>query len=272
MKNVIVSASFDGLRSWHMRFLQEAAKLGNVYVALWSDAVVGLETGKAPVFSEAERLYFVQAIRHVKEVMVFDGKYEADVMPDIGVNADVWVADEKSDTLAKRKFCDSNGLAYRVLTEKDLAGFPDPQGTGIDVTTGRQKVVVSGCYDWFHTGHVRFFEEVSELGDLYVVVGHDDNIKLLKGEGHPLFNQDERRYVAGSIRYVKQCLVSTGIGWMDAEPEIKRIKPDMYAVNEDGDKPEKQDFCTKNGIKYVVLKRLPKEGLARRSSTDLRGF
>ena len=30
---------------------------------------------------------------------------------------------------------------------------------------------MTGCYDWFHSGHVRFFEEVSELGDLYVVAG-----------------------------------------------------------------------------------------------------
>ena len=59
---------------------------------------------------------------------------------------------------------------------------------------------------------------------------------------------------------------------MDAEPEIARIKPDLYVVNEDGDKPEKRQFCRKQGIEYVVLKRLPKEGLTRRTSTDLRGF
>jgi hypothetical protein len=62
------------------------------------------------------------------------------------------------------------------------------------------------------------------------------------------------------------------MGWMDAEPEIARIEPDLYVVNEDGDKPEKREFCQKRGIEYVVLKRIPKEGLARRSSTDLRGF
>ena len=135
-----------------------------------------------------------------------------------------------------------------------------------------KKVLVTGCYDWFHSGHVRFFEEVSELGDLYVVVGHDANLRALKGEGHPMFPQEERRYMAGSIRYVRQALVSTGHGWLDAEPELKRLKPDMYAVNEDGDKPEKGKYCRENGIEYVVLKRLPKEGLPRRESTVMRGF
>jgi hypothetical protein len=59
---------------------------------------------------------------------------------------------------------------------------------------------------------------------------------------------------------------------MDAEPEIALVNPDLYAVNEDGDKPEKQAFCLEHGIEYVVLRRAPKEGLPRRQSTDLRGF
>jgi hypothetical protein len=41
---------------------------------------------------------------------------------------------------------------------------------------------------------------------------------------------------------------------------------------EDGDKPEKRDFCQVHGIEYRVLKRIPKEGLTPRSSTVLRGF
>ena len=137
---------------------------------------------------------------------------------------------------------------------------------------GRKKVVVTGCYDWFHTGHVRFAEEVSAYGDLYVIVGNDANIRLLKGEGHPLLPESERRYVVGSIKYVKQALISSGGGWLDADPEIKSLKPDIYAVNEDGDKGGKREYCEKLGIEYLVLKRTPAPGLPKRSSRDLRGF
>ena len=133
-------------------------------------------------------------------------------------------------------------------------------------------MVVTGCYDWFHSGHVRFFEEASGLGDPYVVVGSDENVRLLKGEGHPFFPQNERRYLVQSSRFVKQALISTGSGWMDAEPEIARIRPDYYVVNEDGDKPEKRNFCAEHGIQYEVLKRVPKTGLPRRESTLLRGY
>jgi glycerol-3-phosphate cytidylyltransferase-like family protein len=107
---------------------------------------------------------------------------------------------------------------------------------------------------------------------LYVIIGHDANIRLLKGEGHPLLPQEERRYVVGSIKFVKQALVSSGEGWLDADPEIKMLKPDIYAVNEDGDKGGKREYCQKLGIEYLVLKRTPAPGLPKRSSTDLRGF
>ena len=133
-------------------------------------------------------------------------------------------------------------------------------------------MVVTGSYDWFHSGHVRFFEEVSAYGDLYVVVGHDANIRLLKGDGHPLLPQAERRYVVGSIKYVKQALISSGDGWLDADPEIQLLKPDIYAVNEDGDKGGKREYCKQHGIQYLVLKRIPAPGLPQRSSTNLRGF
>jgi cytidyltransferase-like protein len=151
-----------------------------------------------------------------------------------------------------------------------LKDFPEPPP--MPSAQGRKKIIATGCYDWFHSGHVRFTEEVGAYGDLYVIVGHDANIRLLKGEGHPLLSQEERRYVVGSIKFVKQALISSGEGWLDADPEIKTLKPDAYAVNEDGDKGGKREYCEKNGIEYLVLKRTPAPGLPQRSSTDLRGF
>ena len=78
--------------------------------------------------------------------------------------------------------------------------------------------------------------------------------------------------MVGSIRHVKQALISSGDGWLDADPEIRRLKPDIYAVNEDGDKGGKREYCAKMGLEYLVLRRIPAPGLPRRSSTDLRGF
>ncbi len=273
MNKVIVTGSFDDLRSRHVRFLEEAAKLGNVQVVLWSDEAMRLMEGKSPKFSLEERLYLLQAIRYVDGVSVAAGPIECDVLSLVdGLRPKIWVVDEASNTLQKKAYCESRGLAYHVINEQDLRDFPLASFDVRAEQTSRKKVVVTGCYDWFHSGHVRFFEEVAELGDLYVVIGSDANVRLLKGEGHPLLPQTERRYMVQSVRHVKRVLISTGHGWMDAEPEITLIKPDLYAVNEDGDKPEKRQFCQEHGIQYVVLKRTPKEGLPRRQSTDLRGF
>jgi cytidyltransferase-like protein len=278
MVQVVVTGSFDDLRSNHVRFLEEASKLGDVHVLLWSDEVIRALEGKAPKLPEAERAYLLQANRYVGQVTLVTGRVEQDailqvdeVQPDMALGT-TWVVDEASDNAQKRAFCESRGLGYRVVRSEDLQGFPLVQLADPEVQPLCKKVIVTGCYDWFHSGHVRFFEEVSGLGDLYVVVGSDANVRLLKGDGHPMFSQDERRYMVQSVRYVKQALISTGHGWMDAEPEIAIVKPDMYAVNEDGDKPEKREFCQAHGIQYVVLRRTPKEGLPRRQSTDLRGF
>jgi cytidyltransferase-like protein len=270
MNQVIVSGAFDNLNSRDMRFMEEASKLGELQVLLWSDEAVRGVTGSDPKFPLAEREYFVQAIRYVSKVRFSGVSIDPDALPAIdGCRPDVWCVDETSASATKEAFCAAAGIQYRVITAAETAGYPEPTALP---PSGRKKVIVTGCYDWFHTGHVRFFEEVSALGDLYVVVGHDENIRLLKGDGRPLFKEDERRYLAGSLRYVTQALVSSGTGWLDAEPEIARIKPDQYAVNEDGDKPEKREFCVTNGIEYVVLKRTPKPGLTPRSSTQLRGF
>ena len=273
MRKVIVAGSFDDLRSRHVRLLQEAAKLGSVHVLLWSDGMVASLLGKSPKFPEAERLYVLQSIRYVEQVTLVQGRVEPDAVPLLNTTTPAaWVVDQHSDNASKRAFAAAHGLAYHVVRDDDLAGFPMPPAARSSEQPRRTKVVVTGCYDWLHSGHVRFFEDVSQLGDVYVGVGSDYNVGLLKGPGHPLFSQDERRYMVQAVRYVKQAFINSGTGWMDAEPDIAAVKPDLYAVNEDGDKPEKRAFCAERGIGYVVLKRLPKEGLPRRQSTDLRGF
>ncbi len=273
MNPVFVSGGFDNLRSRDIRFLQEAARFGLVDVVLWSDSLLRDLTGCPPDFPQEERLYLLESIRYVHSAHLVEDLPDADSLPaGLAAGGGIWIVNQAGDRPARQAFCQAHGLDYRVLPDDVLAGFPLSEGNNPGPDAGRKKALVTGCYDWLHSGHVRFFEEVAELGDLYVVVGHDENVRLLKGEGHPLFPQEERRYMVGAIRFVKQALVSSGWGWMDAEPQIAEVRPNIYAVNEDGDKPEKRAFCQEHGLEYVVLKRLPKEGLPRRESTRLRGF
>jgi cytidyltransferase-like protein len=267
-KQVIVSGGFDDIKSRDLRFLEEAGKLGELSVLLWTDELLQKFSGKAPKFPLAERKYFLSAVRYVKSVLVAENFSETHSLPK-NLRADVWADLQNPENSAREKFSLENKICYYVFKNDALKNFPAPAP---QILTGRKKVIVTGSYDWFHSGHIRFLEECSGYGDLFAVVGHDANIRLLKGEGHPLIPEDERRYVVGSIKFVTQALISSGDGWLDAEPEIKKIQPDIYAVNDDGDKGGKREFCEKNGIEYLVLKRIPAAGLPKRSSTDLRGF
>lgn len=268
-KQVVVSGGFDDIKSRDLRFFEEAAKLGELTVLLWPDAVLEKVAGRTPKFSLAERSYFLNAVRHVSRVIEADAGKDFNSLP-TELQAGVWADVESGSNAARAEFARENKIAYRVFTADELRGFPEPPAAAS--APGRKKVVITGSFDWFHSGHVRFLEEVSGHGDVYAIVGHDANIRLLKGEGHPLLPEDERRYVVGAVKFVKQALISSGDGWLDANPEIKRLRPDIYAVNEDGDKGGKREYCERMGIEYLVLKRTPAAGLPKRSSTDLRGF
>ncbi len=264
MDRVVVSGGFDNLGSQDMRFLEEASKLGRLTVLLWPDDFLQQRTGSKPKFPLAERRYFLEATRFVSEVLAAPVTNE---LPP-GLSACIWADRETTATMARAEYCREHGIAHHIFTAQDLLGFPENETK----PSGRKKVIVTGCYDWFHSGHVRFFEEASALGDLYVGVGNDANIRLLKGEGHPLIPEQERRYMVGAIKHVTCAMVSTGSGWLDADPDIRKLKPDYYVVNEDGDKGGKREYCAGLGIEYVVLRREPAPGLPKRSSTDLRGF
>lgn len=273
VKNVVVYCSFDDFCSKDFRFIEEASRFGNLHVILYSDEQIRALTGQPSKFNIDERLYIVQALRYTYIVHAGPDNIKPDTLPEVkGLKPDIWAVHEKHSSPDKAKFCSSNGIEYHILKNEALEGFPikDPV---IDSESERKRVIVTGCYDWLHSGHVRFFEEASGFGDLYVIVGHDENLRLLKGEGHPMFPQDERLYMVKSIKYVKSAMLSTGNGWLDAEPEVIRIKPDIYVINSDsGGKQEKQEFCDKHGIKLVILERNPKEGLQKRESKHFRGF
>ena len=132
-----------------------------------------------------------------------------------------------------------------------------------------KKVFVSGCYDLLHSGHVEFFRQAAQYGDLYVGIGSDATILDYKHH-KTVYSEQERLFMVKSIRYVKDAYINAGSGIMDFIPTVDFLKPDILLVNEDGDKEEKRRFCEERGIEYVVLRRDPHEGLTARSSTDLK--
>ena len=132
-----------------------------------------------------------------------------------------------------------------------------------------KKVMVSGCYDLLHSGHIVFFESASKYGQLHVCIGSDENIFNLKNH-KPRFNEQERLYMVQSVKFVHNAMISSGMGFLDFKNELKSIQPDIFIVNEDGDRKDKRDLCNNYGVEYIVLSRVPKAGLPIRSSSALK--
>jgi len=133
----------------------------------------------------------------------------------------------------------------------------------------QKKVLVSGCFDLLHSGHVAFLKNAASYGDLYVCIGSDKTVHGLKGR-YPVITQDERKYMIESLACVKECKINKGSGLLDFLSELEEIQPHVFVVNEDGNTPNKIELCKTKNIELIVLDRVPSEGLPARSTTSLR--
>ncbi len=120
-----------------------------------------------------------------------------------------------------------------------------------------------------HSGHVAFFTEAAGYGDLYVGIGSDQTVVDLKAR-RPVNSEQERLYMVKALKVVRDAWINSGTGLLDFEEDLKKFRPDIFFVNEDGHTPAKEDLCRRLGIEYIVGNRKPHEGLPTRSTTALR--
>ena len=132
-----------------------------------------------------------------------------------------------------------------------------------------KKVFVSGCYDLLHSGHVEFFKQASQFGDLYVGIGSDATYQEYKHR-KPMFPQEERLFMVQNIKSVKEAYINEGSGVIDFLPTLDIVKPDIFVVNAEGGSDTKRQLCEERGIQYIELQRTPAEGLQARSSSSLK--
>lgn len=132
-----------------------------------------------------------------------------------------------------------------------------------------KKVFVSGCYDLLHSGHVEFFKQASQFGDLYVGIGSDATYLEYKHR-KPMFPQEERLFMVQNIKAVKEAYINEGSGVIDFLPTLDIVKPDIFVVNAEGGSDTKRQLCEERGIQYIELQRTPAEGLQARSSSSLK--
>lgn len=145
-KKVFVSGCFDLLHSGHIAFLEEAARFGDLYVALGSDKTVYDLKGRLPVTNENERLYMLQSLQCVKEAFISSGSGMLDFLNEFRkIQPDLLIVNEDGNLPAKRKLCEDTGVEYRILSRIPHSGLEARSTTALrSVTTMPFRIDIAG--------------------------------------------------------------------------------------------------------------------------------
>ncbi|MBI2020497.1 adenylyltransferase/cytidyltransferase family protein [Candidatus Daviesbacteria bacterium] len=96
----------------------------------------------------------------------------------------------------------------------------------------KKVVLVGGCFDILHPGHIIFLEKAKAAGDsLVVLLESDQKVKELKGQGRPIHTQKERAKLLQALRSVDQVVM---LPYLDNEEDydeiVAKIKPHIIAA------------------------------------------
>lgn len=152
-------------------------------------------------------------------------------------------------------------LAGKVRTADELA-----VELAVHREAGHRIVLTNGCFDVFHVGHLFYLREAASLGDVLVVgVNADAQVQQLKGEGRPVYSEQERVELLSELESITYLIV---FAERTAEQLIRLVQPDLYVKG--------GDYAPQEIVEYPLLQELGIETrvLAHRpglSSTDVIG-
>lgn len=127
-------------------------------------------------------------------------------------------------------------------------------------------ILVGGCFDILHDGHIKFLDESKKNADaLILLLESDENIKKIKGNNRPINSQKNRSIVLSSLEYIYGIILLEGVTKSeDYDKLIVQIKPDFIAITK-GDKniSQREKQCKKVNAKLIQI-----EKFQSLSSTD----
>jgi cytidyltransferase-like protein len=143
---VFVSGCYDLLHSGHIEFFQEAARYGDLYVAIGSDRTVFDLKGRAPVNHEEERLFMVSSVSCVKKAFISRGSGMLDFLDELReICPDIFIVNEDGNTPDKQKLCESLGIEYKILRREPHHGLTARSTTALrDICTIPYRIDLAG--------------------------------------------------------------------------------------------------------------------------------
>jgi D-beta-D-heptose 7-phosphate kinase/D-beta-D-heptose 1-phosphate adenosyltransferase len=96
---------------------------------------------------------------------------------------------------------------------------------------GKKIVFTNGCFDLFHTGHLKLLRESRKLGDVLVVaINSDKSVSKLKGGGRPYISAADRATLLTALDCVDYLVV---FGEDTPLSLIKKLRPDILVKGGD---------------------------------------
>lgn len=87
-KKILVAGTFDILHPGHIFLINEAAKLGDVYIVIATDKNRELYSGEAPIVPEQQRYEVMKSIKNVKDIKL--GRHDNDTLRTVEeINPDI---------------------------------------------------------------------------------------------------------------------------------------------------------------------------------------
>ena len=123
----------------------------------------------------------------------------------------------------------------------------------------KKVVLVGGCFDLLHFGHIHFLKLAKQQGDyLIVALESDENVRRMKGDNRPIHTQVQRRQMLEALTFVDEV---RSLPPMETDEEynalVNEIKPAVIAVTE-GDPilEKKQKQANSIGAKLVIIPKI----------------
>ncbi len=123
----------------------------------------------------------------------------------------------------------------------------------------KKVVLVGGCFDLFHFGHLVFFEGAKKSGDVLVVALESDEFITLKKKRSPIHTQAQRAFILANLTLVDAVITLPFLKtYSEYFQLVSRLRPDVIAITEgDPYQSEKEKQAAEiNAVVKVVAPRV----------------
>ena len=120
-------------------------------------------------------------------------------------------------------------------------------------------VLVGGCFDLLHFGHISFLKQAKTLGDyLIVALESDENVRRMKGEARPIHTQKQRKEMLESLLFIDEVIpLPTMHNDSDYYELVRKIKPSVVAITQgDTAKVKKTEQAQEVGAQLIEITKI----------------